>query len=72
VQKYRTASQLVAAAFNFCLNLWLIPTHGWLGAAWASLITDAALGAMNTFLLAHACRVEVRRMAAQGLVPAKD
>jgi hypothetical protein len=31
---------------NFGLNLWLIPTHGWRGAAWASLATDGALGVM--------------------------
>lgn len=68
VQKYRTASQLIAAAFNFCLNVWLIPIHGWLGAAWASLITDASLGAMNTLLLAHACRLEERRLAAQSVL----
>jgi O-antigen/teichoic acid export membrane protein len=65
VQKYRTASQLVAAAFNFCLNLWLIPRYGWHGAAWSSLITDASLGAMNTLLLAHACRVEMAKTATE-------
>ena len=65
VQKYRTASQLIAAAFNFCLNLWLIPRYGWHGAAWASLVTDASLGVMNSLLLAHACRVEVARITLQ-------
>jgi O-antigen/teichoic acid export membrane protein len=53
LQNYRTASQLSAAAANFCLNLWLIPTHGWLGAAWASLLTDAGLGVVNWLLLAY-------------------
>ena len=52
LQNYRTTSQLSAAALNFCLNLWLIPAHGWLGAAWASLLTDASLGAVNWALLA--------------------
>jgi O-antigen/teichoic acid export membrane protein len=42
-QRYRTIFQLVVAGFNFGLNLWLIPAHGWLGAAWASLATDALL-----------------------------
>jgi O-antigen/teichoic acid export membrane protein len=47
LQKYRTATQTAAVALNFGLNLWLIPAHGWLGAAWSSLATDAALAAMN-------------------------
>jgi O-antigen/teichoic acid export membrane protein len=68
VQKYRTFSQLVAAAFNFGLNLWLIPRYGWHGAAWASLVTDASLGGMNTLLLGHACRVEVRKAAARAIL----
>jgi hypothetical protein len=25
------------------LNLWLIPTYSWRGAAWASLVSDGAL-----------------------------
>jgi O-antigen/teichoic acid export membrane protein len=52
LQRYRTGSQLSAAAANFGLNLWLIPTHGWLGAAWASLATDGGLGIANWSLLA--------------------
>jgi Na+-driven multidrug efflux pump len=36
--------QLAIAGFNFLLNLWLIPAHGWRGAAWASLATDGLLG----------------------------
>ena len=46
-QKFRLISQFVAAAFNFSLNLYLIPRYSWLGAAWASLMTDGSLGAMN-------------------------
>lgn len=46
-QRYRTAGQLVAALFNFGINLWLIPYFGWLGAAWSSLATDGALGMFN-------------------------
>ncbi len=51
LQRYRTSSQIVAAGGNFALNLWLIPTHGWLGAAWASLITDSGLGILNFVVL---------------------
>jgi O-antigen/teichoic acid export membrane protein len=57
MQRYRTMSQLIAAALNFVLNLYLIPRHGWLGAAWASIATDGTLGALNLVLLR---RVQLR------------
>jgi len=50
-QRFRTGSQLSAALLNFGLNLFLIPAHGWLGAAWASLITDGGLALINATLL---------------------
>ena len=50
-QRYRTVAQLAAAAFNFALNLWLIPRYGWLGAAWASLATDGGLAIVNWLML---------------------
>jgi O-antigen/teichoic acid export membrane protein len=50
-QRYRTMVQLAAAAFNFALNLWLIPHYSWVGAAWASLATDGTLAIVNWFLL---------------------
>jgi O-antigen/teichoic acid export membrane protein len=43
-QGTRTAVQLVIAAQNVLLNLWLIPAYGWRGAAWASLASDGLLG----------------------------
>lgn len=46
-QRYRTMAQFAAAAFNFGLNVWLIPRYGWMGAAWASLATDGGLGIVN-------------------------
>lgn len=46
-QRFRTVNDVLAAAFNFGLNLFLIPRFGWLGAAWASLASDGALGALN-------------------------
>jgi len=55
-QKFRLASQSIAAVGNLALNLYLIPRYTWLGAAWASLATDASLGVMNwaaLFLLAR-------------------
>jgi len=51
MQRYRTIIQLLAATLNFFLNLWLIPTWGWHGAAWSSLCTDAALAAMSWSIL---------------------
>ncbi len=50
-QRYRTAAQFTAAVMNLCLNLWLIPRYGWLGAAWASLVTDGTLAVVNLSLL---------------------
>jgi O-antigen/teichoic acid export membrane protein len=50
-QKYRLASQFIAATLNFGLNLYLIPRYSWLGAAWASLVTDGGLGAMQWAVL---------------------
>jgi O-antigen/teichoic acid export membrane protein len=54
-QKFRLVSQSIAAAGNLLMNLYLVPRYSWHGAAWASLATDGALGAMNwlaLFLLA--------------------
>lgn len=55
-QKFRLICQSTAAIGNGLLNLYLIPRHSWHGAAWASLVTDGALGTMNwlaLFYLAH-------------------
>jgi O-antigen/teichoic acid export membrane protein len=61
LQRYRTTTQCIAAAANFGLNLWLIPRHGWLGAAWASLLTDGSLGLMNWVIAARLARAAVKR-----------
>jgi len=50
-QRYRTASQVVAAGINFALNLYLIPKYSWRGAAWSSLATDGLLAVMNWLVL---------------------
>ena len=50
-QKLRLTTQTLAATFNFGTNIWLIPTYGWLGAAWSSLGTDAILGFLNWAVL---------------------
>jgi O-antigen/teichoic acid export membrane protein len=51
LQRYRTMAQIAAVIINFGLNLWLIPRHGWHGAAWASLATDGLLGVINWCVL---------------------
>ena len=50
-QRYRTSSQIAAALLNLGLNLLLIPSFSWKGAAWASLLTDGALAAANWMAL---------------------
>ncbi len=50
-QRFRLGSQCIAAAANFGMNLYLIPRYSWLGAAWASLLTDGSLGLMNWAVL---------------------
>jgi O-antigen/teichoic acid export membrane protein len=50
-QKFRLGSQAAAAAFNFGVNLYLIPHYSWLGAAWSSLATDGMLAVFNWTVL---------------------
>jgi O-antigen/teichoic acid export membrane protein len=64
-QKFRLVAQSTAAAGNFAMNLYLIPHYSWLGAAWASLITDASLGAMNWAFLVYLCEREKRSTSLQ-------
>ncbi len=44
-QAERSAAQVAAAGLNVGLNLLWIPTHGWRGAAWATLAAESALAA---------------------------
>jgi len=55
-QKFRLLSQTLAAVGNFGLNLYLIPRYSWHGAAWASLLTDGSLAALNWIVLASLSR----------------
>jgi O-antigen/teichoic acid export membrane protein len=61
--RLRLDIQVVAAAFNFGINLYLIPHYGWLGAAWSSLATDGLLGVAN-----WAALLVVRSQSAVALV----
>ena len=60
--RLRLGIQATAAAFNFGVNLYLIPHFGWHGAAWSSLATDGLLGMCNWTAL-----LVVRRQAAKFL-----
>lgn len=55
-QTMRTVVQIVAAVFNLGVNIYLIPRYSWLGAAWASLMTDALMGAGNWGMYLWMCR----------------
>lgn len=55
-QRWRTSSQLGAAALNFGINLYFIPRWSWQGAAWSSLLTDGALAAANWVILMYLVR----------------
>jgi O-antigen/teichoic acid export membrane protein/GT2 family glycosyltransferase len=65
-QRARTINQMIAAALNFMVNLWLIPRYGWHGAAWASLFTDASLGAMNWTVLQVVLRRDLKDRSENG------
>jgi O-antigen/teichoic acid export membrane protein len=54
-------SQLIAAGLNFGLNVYLIPSYSWRGAAWASLLTDGSLGAMNWIVAIYLLKGELHR-----------
>jgi O-antigen/teichoic acid export membrane protein len=61
-QKFRLVSQSIAAIGNLLLNLYLVPRYSWHGAAWASLATDGALGAMNWVALTYLSRRPVPQL----------
>ena len=67
LQRYRTATQVIAVVLNIMLNLWLIPIHGWRGSAWASLATDGGLCAMNWGMLKILVAQSRRRTLCQPL-----
>jgi O-antigen/teichoic acid export membrane protein len=69
-QWYRTLAQIAAAAMNLCLNLALIPHWTWKGAAISSLITDAALGAMNWATLLYLYQQSRKKLELQATFPA--
>lgn len=64
LQARRTRIQLCAAAANILMNMWLIPAHGAMGAAWSTLATYAALASGVWISAALARRGERKAMVA--------
>ena len=58
-QRIRAVIQLFIAGVNVLLNLWLMPTYSWRGAAWASLASDGlfviAMWATTALLVRRSC-----------------
>jgi O-antigen/teichoic acid export membrane protein len=61
-QKLRLGNQATVAAFNFGVNIYLIPHYGWRGAAWSSLATDGLLAVLNWTTLG-VLRVQASKLA---------
>jgi O-antigen/teichoic acid export membrane protein len=55
-QRLRTSIQIAVAVFNILINLWLIPAYSWLGAAWSSIASDAALVCLLAIAIAILAR----------------
>ena len=62
-QALRTLLQVVIAGFNVLINLWLIPTYSWRGAAWSSLASDGLLA-----LALWSCALWLRARVTQAAV----
>jgi O-antigen/teichoic acid export membrane protein len=61
LQGIRSGMQLCALAANGALNLWLIPSFGWKGAAWATVLTQLLMLCLlfcYPFLRRHAHRLD--------------
>jgi O-antigen/teichoic acid export membrane protein len=52
-QGLRTIVQIGVAVFNVLINLWIIPAHGWRGAAWSSIASDGLLALGLWFTVRH-------------------
>lgn len=64
-QGLRTLAHVSAAVFNILVNLWLIPSYSWRGAAWSSIASDAflacAIGSIVLMLSRQARPEKTRR-----------
>ena len=55
-QGLRTLVQIGVAVFNILINLWIIPAHGWRGAAWSSIASDGLLALALWFAASRLAR----------------
>lgn len=56
----RSQIQVIATLFNVGLNLGLVPSYGWRGAAWASIITNGILASLVCLALLYFMKKENR------------
>jgi len=68
-QGLRTLVQLGVAVFNILINLWIIPAHGWRGAAWSSIASDGLL-ALALWFAANRLASKPRSRCEQGALVA--
>jgi len=68
-QNLRLAAQFTVAALNLGLNILWIPTHGWRGAAWSSVISDGALALLTAILVIVATRRSQPKPAHLEMIP---
>ena len=57
-QWQRSMVQIVVAAFNILLNLWIIRAYAWRGAAWSSVTTDLLLAVLLYLVIRRHLRRE--------------
>lgn len=67
-QGLRTFSQAGVALLNILINLWLIPSYGWRGAAWSSLASDGLLAVVLWIVAVRLCRIESGRQTLSGSI----
>jgi len=60
-QNWRTGAQCSVALVNVGLNWSWIPRLGWIGAAWATLVSDGSLVVVNALLLLFLARTLMNR-----------
>jgi O-antigen/teichoic acid export membrane protein len=68
-QWQRSMVQMVMAAFNIFLNLWIIRAYAWRGAAWSSVITDLLLAVLLYLVIRWHLRREHAEVEARTAQP---
>ena len=68
-QWQRSMVQMVVAAFNIFLNLWIVRVYAWRGAAWSSVITDLLLAVLLYLVIRWHLRREHAEVEARTAQP---